>query len=147
MAPRSSSSKKSSSSSSTTVSRSTAAGLTFPVGRTARLLRARVKPRRVARDADVAFAAVVESVTAAAFDTILAYARTKLADDKRLHLTPRVLIALYRDEAFHGVMQNFRIAGVAADPDARIRASSSSAKKEKVAAAAADGDGSSNKSA
>lgn len=90
------------------ISRSSKAGLTFPVGRIARLMRNEHVADRIGAGAPVYLAAVIEYLTA----EILELAGNSAKDGKKSRIIPRnIQLAIRNDEEFAKLFSNVTIAG------------------------------------
>ena len=90
----------------TATSRSTRAGLQFPVGRILRYLRKGNYSKRVGSGAPVYLAAVMEYLTA----EILELAGNAARDNKKLRIIPRhLLLAIKNDEELNQVLKGITI--------------------------------------
>jgi len=89
------------------ISRSTRAGLQFPVGRISRFLRTKRYSERVGTGAPVYLAAVLEYLAA----EVLELAGNAAKDNKKTRIIPRhILLAIRNDEELNKLMANTTIA-------------------------------------
>ena len=110
------------------VSRSSRAGLQFPVGRIARYLRAGSYSSRVSASSPVYLAAVLEYITA----EVLELAGNAAKDHKRSRITPRhIMLAVRGDDELNRFFANAIIASGGVIPN--IHSSLMPAKKGKKA--------------
>ena len=87
-------------------SRSARAGITFPVGRIERLLRAGNYANRVGKGDSVYLAAVLDYLSA----EILELAGNAARDNKKLRITPRhITLAIKNDEELDSLLKNVTI--------------------------------------
>ena len=107
MAGKGGKSGKAKTTSSKAVSKSSRAGLQFPVGRVGRLLRNARYAERVGAGAPVYLAAVLEYLAA----EMLELAGNAAKDNKKTRIIPRhILLAIRNDEELHKLLHNATIA-------------------------------------
>ena len=114
------------------VSRSSRAGLTFPVGRVSRFLRQGRYAKRVGGGAPVYLAAVLEYITA----EVLELAGNAAKDNKRSRIVPRhIQLAVRNDEELNKMMRGVTIAsgGVLPNIHAVLLPKNKGDKKKKAA--------------
>lgn len=111
------------------VSRSTKAGIQFPVGRIARFLKKGKYAERVGSGAPVYIAAVLEYLAA----EVLELAGNAAKDNKKTRIIPRhIQLAVRNDEELNKLMRNTTIAngGVLPDIHKELLPANKKAKKE-----------------
>eukprot|EP01013_Petalomonas_cantuscygni_P011412 TRINITY_DN2484_c0_g2_i2.p2 TRINITY_DN2484_c0_g2~~TRINITY_DN2484_c0_g2_i2.p2 ORF type:complete len:201 (+),score=65.56 TRINITY_DN2484_c0_g2_i2:41-604(+) len=112
--PRRTTPKKKSGTKGKAQSRSSRAGLTFPVGRVARLLKDGRYVQRVGKAAPVFIASVLEYLVA----ELIELSGSTAAEAKKKRITPRYLnLAIRGDEEFAQLLQNATISGGGVKPN------------------------------